>query len=329
VRVADSTNRRGFLRALVRNAGEAIADVAGAARDEQPDPPRRPPEPPPQPEGAVVASSAPLLRQAPAVTRTLTLEEVLDLAAEEGLEARRDALRDLARASTRLTPALEAPATSTIGRPEESAHRDGTVATVADIDLSDPALPAGVLPDAGRLVVRIVVPRRAAVARCGRAQVSIAEDEAAPEGLAVLLSTEVTLPRVWATPVQALELSDDEHERYVRLRERLAELQGVPADDDGADGIARHHLLGYPTETSGAMPLMCELVARGLDPETSPAEVSAEIAGASARWRLLLQLTHAERSGVILGPGVTRLFLWISRDRLARHDLSEVWAIAR
>lgn len=325
----DSTNRRGFLRALVRNAGEAIADVAGAARDEQPEPPRRRPEPPPQPEGAVVASSAPLLRQAPAVTRTLTVDEVLDLAAEEGLEARRDALRDLARASTRLTPALEAPATSTIGRPEETAHRDGTVATVADIDLADPALPAGVLPDGGRLVVRIVVPRRAAVARCGRAQVSVDPREAALEGLPVVLSTEVTLPRVWATPVQALGLSDDEHERYVRLREHVAELQGVPADDDGADGIARHHLLGYPTETSGAMPLMCELVARGLDPETSPAEVSAEVAGASARWRLLLQLTHAERSGVFLGPGVTRLFLWISRDRLARHDLSEVWAIAR
>jgi len=326
--VADSTNRRGFLRALVRNAGEAIADVAGATRDEQPEPPK-PPERQPQPEGAVVASAAPLLRQAPPVTRTLSLEEVLDLAAEEGLEARRDALRDLARTSTRLTPALEAPATSSIGRAEATAHRDGTVATVADIDLTDPALPAGVLPDSGRLVVRIVVPRRAAVARCGRAQVSVAPGGAAPEGLPVLLSTEVTFPRVWATPVQALGLDDDEHERYVRLRERVAELQGVPADDDGADGVARHHLLGYPTETSGAMPLMCELVARGLDPETSPAEVSAEVAGASARWRLLLQLTQAERSGVILGVGVTRLFLWISRDRLARHDLSEVWAIAR
>jgi hypothetical protein len=328
--VADSTNRRGFLRALVRNAGEALADAAGATRDEVAEPPVRRPEPEPPPSVPDPApAAAPLLRQAPPVTRTLSVEEVLDLAAEEGLEGRRDALRRLARRSTRLTPALEAPATSAIGRPEETAQRDGTVATVAEIDLADPALAGGALPDSGRLVVRIVVPRRAPVARCARAQVSVAPGEPALDGLPVLLSTEVILPRVWAAPVRVLDLDDDEHERYVRLRERVAELQGVTADDDGADGVARHHLLGYPTETSGTMPLACELVARGLDPDTPAGDVPEEAVAASGRWRLLLQLTQAERSGVILGAGVTRLFLWITEDRLAQHDFSEVWAIAR
>jgi len=326
--MAEPTSRRGFLRALVRNAGEAIADVAGVARDEPAGPPPRRPEP----EASVEAGAAPpppLLGQAPPVTRTLSVEELLDLAADEGLEGRRDALRDLARTSTRLTPALEAPATSTVGRPEATADRDGTVATIAEIDLTDPALAAGALPDSGSLVVRIVVPRRSPLARCGRAQVSVAPGEPGLEGLPVLLSTEVTLPRVWAAPVRALDLDDDEHERYVRLRERVAELQGVTADDDGAEGVARHHLLGYPTETSGTMPLACELVARGLDPETPPDDVPEDVVAASQRWRLLLQVTQAERSGVIPGAGVTRLFLWISEERLARHDFSEVWAIAR
>ncbi len=326
--MAEPTSRRGFLRALVRNAGEAIVDATGVARDDEAEPPPRRPAPQ-APVDAAAASPPPVLSQAPPVTRTLSIDEVLDLAAEEGLEGRGDALRDLARTSTRLTPALEAPATSTVGRAEATAQRDGTVATIAEIDLTDPALAGGALPDSGRLVVRIVVPRRSPVARCGRAQVSVAPGEPALEGLPVLLSTEVTLPRVWAAPVRALELDDDEHERYVRLRERVADLQGVTADDDGADGVARHHLLGYPTETSGTMPLVCELVARGLDPDTPPGDVPEEVVAASGRWRLLLQVTQAERSGVIVGAGVTRLFLWISEERLARHDFSEVWAIAR
>ena len=148
-------------------------------------------------------------------------------------------------------------------------------------------------------------------------------------GLPVALSTELTLPRVWAGAVQALGLDETEHEGYVRLREKVAELQGVTAEDGGAEGVARHHLLGYPTETTGTMPIACEYASRGLDTSTPPSEIPDDLVPAADRWRLLLQLTQDVRSGVTLGPGVARLYFWIAEDALERHDFSEVWAIGR
>jgi len=103
----------------------------------------------------------------------------------------------------------------------------------------------------------------------------------------------------------------------------------VPVEDGDAEGVARHHLLGYPTETSGSMPLECELASRDLDLDTPPHKVPPEVVAASERWRLLLQLTQDEPGGVVLGAGPERLFFWIAQDGLERGDFSEVWAIAR
>ena len=257
---------------------------------------------------------------------------MLDLATEEGLGHRADALRGLARAGTRLTPAAgDDPARSWIGRAAATAHSDGTVAAVADIDLADPALAGGPLPGSGRLIVHVIVPRRAPIGRCSRAQVRVERDDAGArlEARPVALSTEMMLPRVWAAPVTALMFEEAEQAAYIRLRERVAELQGVPVEDGDAEGVARHHLLGYPTETSGSMPLECELASRGLDLDTPLHKVPKPVVAASERWRLLLQLTQDEDGGVILGPGTERVFLWIAQDGLDRQDLSEVWALAR
>jgi len=103
----------------------------------------------------------------------------------------------------------------------------------------------------------------------------------------------------------------------------------MPVEDGDAEGVARHHLLGYPTETSGSMPLECELASRGLDLDTPLHQVPQPVVAASERWRLLLQLTQDEEGGVVLDAGSERLFLWIAQDGLDRQDLSEVWAIAR
>ena len=257
---------------------------------------------------------------------------MLDLAAEEGLGHRADALRGLARAGTRLTPAAgDDPARSWIGRAAATAHTDGTVAAVADIDLADPALAGGPLPGSGRLIVHVIVPRRAPIGPCSRAQVRVEPDDASErlEARPVELSTEIMLPRVWAAPVTALMFVETEQTAYIRLRERVAELQGVPVEDGDAEGVARHHLLGYPTETSGSMPLECELASRGLDLDTPLHKVPQPVVAASERWRLLLQLTQDEDGGVVLGAGTERLFLWIAQDGLDRQDLSEVWALAR
>jgi hypothetical protein len=297
------------------------AELGESGERVEPDAAPSAPAPPPAP-----------LAQAPTVARSLTVEEVLDLAAEEGLAHRADALRGLARAGTRLTPAGgDGPARSWIGREAATAHGDGTVAAVADIDLSDPALAGGPLPGSGRLIAHVIVPRRAPIGPCTRAQVRVepADTSERVEARSVDLSTEMMLPRVWAAPVTALMFAETEQAAYIRLRERVAELQGVPVEDGDAEGIARHHLLGYPTETSGSMPLECELASRGLDLDTPLHRVPQAVVAASERWRLLLQLTQDEAGGVILGAGTERLYLWIAQDGLDRQDLSEVWAIGR
>jgi len=321
----EPTNRRGFLRAFVRSAGEAIVEATEAVKGELDEPAAAPPRSEPKPE------PAPPLTQASPVTRTLTVEEVLELAAEEGLGHRAEALRALARPGTRLIPAVgDRAERSRIGRPAATAQADGTVAGVADIDLADPALAVGPLAGSGRLVVRVIVPRRAPIAPCSRAAVGVEPDDTARlAALAVELSTEMMLPRVWAAPVAALMFTEPEQGAYIRLRERVAELQGVPVEDGDAEGEARHHLLGYPTETTGTMPLECELASRGFDRVTPQHLVPPEVVTASGRWRLLLQLTQDEPGGVVLSAGTGRLYLWIAQERLEVRDFSEVWAIGR
>jgi uncharacterized protein DUF1963 len=319
--VADEpTNRRGLLKALVRSAGQALGEFtdavnAGQEAAERAAPPPEPPAPPPE------------LSQMVAVSRTLTMAELDDLIAEEGLAERRDALRDLVRPATRLTSTLGA-GPNRIGRPIDSPPVDG-VAPVAEIDLADPALADGPLARAGRLRVAIEVPPDAPPAPCGRARVSIEPEPSDAPGRSVHLSTELTLPRVWAARVQALALDDAEQAAYGRLRERVAELQGVTVEDGDAEGVARHHVLGYPTETSGTMPLTCELASRGLDPDMPPDEIPEDVIDDAERWRLLLQITQDLRSAIALGSGVERLYLWMAADGLERQDFQEVWAIAR
>src|SRR3954447_1769650 len=328
----EPTNRRGLLRALVQSAGQVFGDFtdavnAGQDAAERAMPAPEPPAPPPK------------LTQMVPVPRTLTMAELDDLVAQEGLADRRDALRALVRPATRLTPTLGAgPNRSWIGPPADppvaQAERDAappgaTLAPVAEIDLADEALADGPLAGAGRLRVLTETATDGPLEPCRRAQLSLLEWPGPSPGRSVHLSTDLTLPRVWAAPVQRLELDAREHAAYVRLRERLAEEQGVTADDAEADTAAVHHLLGYPTETSGTMPLACELASRGLAPDTAPGDVPADAEAAAERWRLLLQLTHDAASGVRLGDGVARLFFWIDRDRLERRDFSEVWAIAR
>jgi Domain of unknown function (DUF1963) len=329
----EPTNRRGLLRALVQSAGQVFGDFtdavnAGQDAAERAMPAPEPPAPPPE-----------LTQMAP-VPRTLTMAEFDALVAEAGLEERREALRALVRPATRLTPTLGAgPNRSWIGPPAgppvaqavpDTAVTEATPAPVAEIDLADPALADGPLAGTGRLRVLIDTAAPAGpLEPCRRAELSVVEEPGPSPGRSVHLSTELTLPRVWAAPVQVLELDAREHDAYVRLRERVAEEQGVTAEDADAQGTAVHHVLGYPTETSGTMPLACELASRGLDPDMAPVDVPQDAAAAAERWRLLLQITQDAASRVTLGGGVTRLFFWIDGERLERRDFSEVWAIAR
>jgi hypothetical protein len=328
--VSEPTDRRQFFTRLVRVGAQAVQEVAAAGSGNEAAPSG---EPPP----------APVLVQPRAVAHTASVGELLTLADDEGLQRRHGALVDLARPSVRITPTGEGDAIG--AQVEGGAEPDGSHQTwrpLAHIQLADPALSASRLPSTGRLIVLVKNVRETALRgrQCTEARVMFEPDtpdkpsfaardgrDEAPAGFAGRLSAELTLPRVWAAAVQRLELDEDEHEGYVRLRRRLAELQGVVAEEGGGHDVADHRLLGYPTETSGAMPLLCEVAARGLD--AAPAVPDRDLLAGAERWRLLLQVTRDERSGIVIGDGVERIYCWIADEDLRAGAPCRLWAFFR
>jgi hypothetical protein len=330
------SSRRGFLRALMRESARSAQEASrllNAAKN--PQPPRRPGDPAP-------ARSGPQFERARPAARTLMVDDLLALAPEHGLEDRTDALRDLARHSIRLTsPTLtDDPVGAWLFEPSAGLLDESVwpiwegerLTLVAQLDLTDPALrdvdlP---LPHDGRLLflfAAIQAPSGQLVAHDGAGRVLHvpAPLAAAPD---TRLSVELTLPRVWSAPVQDLELDPIEHDGYLRLRRRLATLQDVELDDTFGAPIAYHRVLGYPNETGGLMPLMCELVSGGRD-ATGVGLVSADANERAARWRLLAQLTVSADGPYNLGGEGGRLYFWITDEDLRAHDFSRVRAIAQ
>jgi hypothetical protein len=337
------SSRRAFLRDFARTAARGVREVTGA-EDEPlplPSPPREP--------SLLAPTPAPSRTSARATERCLSVDELLALASEAGLHGRDDALRRLAHPSVRLTP----PVDGAVGEPgpvgawlggepspepggESPGWAAGRLSAVAQLDLADPALGAWLgawpFPRAGRLLFFFDTERAPSglqAAQRGAARVLLEPQGAvgARGGQPLRLSTELTLPRVWAPAVQALELDGDAHDAYVRVRRELALRQGVESEDDGAPSVAYHRLLGHPDETSGTMERVCELTARDLDADP-PSQLDRVTASEAARWRLLLQLTVEEPLAWSGEPGV-RLFFWIAAEDLATGDLSRVWAIPR
>lgn len=119
----------------------------------------------------------------------------------------------------------------------------------------------------------------------------------------------------------------DEHAKgaYARVRRRLAERQGVDVDDKGARDTARHLVLGYPSDTTGDMPVACELAARGLDFDHDRAR-AASVTAAARSWTLLAQVTVDAARG---SARPRRLFFWIPSADLSQGVFDRVWAFAR
>jgi hypothetical protein len=202
---------------------------------------------------------------------------------------------------------------------------------VAQLDLEDPVLrdvdlP---LPADGRLLflwAALQAPSGRLAEHAGACRVLHVPAGSAPAP-AARLSIELTLPRVWAAVVQALELDPIEHDGYLKLRRRLATVQDVELDDGFGRAIAFHRALGHPNETSGLMPLTCELASTGRDAvDLDPADEDAGVR--AGRWRLLLQLTVDAGSPWNLGGAAGRLYLWIPEEDLHAGGFSRVWAIA-
>ena len=132
---------------------------------------------------------------------------------------------------------------------------------------------------------------------------------------------------VWSAPVVELELDADERAAWDATRTALAERQGTEGDEASTGALALHRLLGHPLESDGSMPVVCELVAAGVDvgdahPDWLPeAETLDE---AAMPWRLLLQLSLDDQVDWTFGDGRQRLHFWIEDDALREGRFGRV-----
>ncbi len=323
--VDEGIDRRDLLRHLFTRATRAVAQAGGLQI----------PEPDLTPRGRLAATLAGPgnLRQAGAAV---------------GLQAHAAAIQALSRRSLRAVSA-GAPATAQVtfgGRPTFAANldwpeREGRLLTyLARVEterLPGPLLfffdtvaaPSGLQADhrgAGRALLG------------GTQAADVAESDTTAAGpcspaerTAGASAEELVLPRAWSAAVGALELSEEERQEWEQMRENLAEMQGTePPYELLASFHVVHRILGFPDESSGDMPLICELCARGHDVPGGQALLhpeAQELEQDATRWELLAQLSADTRLGWVWPH--RRLYFWIDAAALQRGDLSEVWTIAR
>jgi Domain of unknown function (DUF1963) len=299
---------------------------------------------------------------AKAAQRTCSPDELVLMADGVGLGSRSDDIRALARSSVRLThrPAgtFAPPGHSRLGglpdlpSPEQWPMWDETpLQFLGQVDLSLLAGRDGLeaLPDEGLMIFFFDHAGTASGLHPddrGAARVLLVDPPAPEEivtgdfdgvpGSPIDLSVELVLPRVKSAAVRALGLDPDEQRAWRKLRLALAVAQGVgPEGRNREDNPpAVHRLLGYPDETTGSMPLACELVARGhavgdVDPGDHPAAPEAE--PTAAGWQLLLQLSVDDDvdDDWSWADYHDRIYLWTPPDALTSGTLDPVTAFPR
>ncbi|HEX5145548.1 MAG TPA: DUF1963 domain-containing protein, partial [Conexibacter sp.] len=281
--------------------------------------------------------------------------ELLALADELGLGARRAAIDALARRSLRLLPgdpeAAPRAGGSRLGGAPDLPHdapwphwRERPLEHRLQLDLAEVAAALGdepsPLPAHGTLwcFTPLQPPSGLRAQHAGACAVLLGEAPADAEpgyGDAVALAPELVLPRAWSAPVEALALEGEEQLAWQALREHLADVQGVALGDAGRDDDAPqslHRLLGYPDERHGDMPLACELLDAGAEPGDEPPLAhprAAELEPRAGRWQLLLQLSHDERVGWSWGDRRARLYAWADERALAAGELAGVRAFVQ
>lgn len=276
----------------------------------------------PDPDRPMIVTPSP-------VHESLTVDELLRMAAELGLADRSDSLSSLARSSLRLLPASSEVAS---GR---SWLGESPLVQIDLRELSSLGISPG-LPCDGVLQFHCDIsgrgPRWHGPQDPGLQVLHVPEPEVTSGSSRFLqLSVELAIPRVWSAPVEALGLDDREKQSWQELRFRLADRQGVELFD-GVDGyLAVHRFLGYPDERTGEMALLCELLASDAEVDDHPLAhpLAPELEPLAGRWRLLLQLSVADG---LLWPwtrAYERLYFWIDEHDLETGDLSRVFAVAQ
>jgi hypothetical protein len=304
----EASDRRGFLAAMARRAAQGAREIAKDAGN----PGKmiaRYVDLAPEPEDV-----APALRpEARAPTRCASIEELRGLVEDCLLSHRTDALEALALPSVRLTPSSPADGAgwlaSAAALSRASAGNGEGEILVGQVDLSSVAA-AGTEPAQPAWLGLYLGPAPGGPkdAWPARAVLTDSPEDAALDARPVAAWPELTLPRVWAAPVEDLSLDETERDAYTELRWRLAEAQGLDGDDGGGVHLSYHRLLGYPNETTGLMPAACA-VAIASDPEH-----------AHRHWRLLAQISLAESY---------RLYFWTRSSALERGELEPVVAFRR
>jgi hypothetical protein len=202
--------------------------------------------------------ATPARSAARAVARAASLDELIELAHEEGLIRRDDELRALARRSLRMTSAEQSHGDAWILPGDDWGAAGGEV-LLGLINLAAATAHDYGLSGTGWLVLFVASGNGSADFEARRARGVLVDIPPAVSDAAerVVLSPELVIPRRWHEIVQALEFGDCEAEAYDRLRTRLQAFQGIESDDDGGAQIAYHRLLGYPHATTGNMPQDC------------------------------------------------------------------------
>jgi uncharacterized protein YwqG len=140
---------------------------------------------------------------------------------------------------------------------------------------------------------------------------------------AVALTEVLDLLHPWdrRTVGAGIELTAEEEESYASV---ITELTGVEQD------AQYHHLLGHPQLIQDDMRGECELVAHGVDPSpTGYASGLAKqlLAGAAAKWELLLQVDSDEEGLGWMWGDMGRLYFWIRRSDLAARAFDKTWLV--
>lgn len=328
--MADASNRRGFLRELMRSgargAHEVVTTVSPAAVRQLFDEPAEPADT--VVTGADATPSAdPEPVEARRPFRAVPSQELAQHVASESLASHQAAVLSLARRSVRLTPSppdeADAWLGGTVPEPSAAPHWAGErLELIAQIDLASPVVADLPLAGAGWLLLFFDTRRWPSGLDAGclgawSAQLAEPDERRLAGARPHRLDEELVLPRVWSQPVQALGLSAEQSAGYVRTRDWLAEAQGVEVEQGAGSELAYHRLFGYPNETSGGMPRVCAAIARGLEPD-DPAATTDEILREAQAWHLLAQVTIGRR----------RVFFWIEESDVRSSNLDRVWAFA-
>jgi uncharacterized protein YwqG len=147
---------------------------------------------------------------------------------------------------------------------------------------------------------------------------------------AASLQRKPSLPSDRSEEIYALELTDEEYERYLAFRSSRGTNPSRMLFGTG--------LLGYPDAVQDArMEVECQLCSHGIDPEAywgpiraggHPSRRIATLAeGAKGAWRLLLQLDADSESGMEWWYDTGMLYFWVTERGLREEDFDDVWVV--